>query len=160
MEFFTADLCDKYDDKIQVLGVGFNSFGGSTKFSGKISTCKLIDNNAELIKLLKYEGHGKVCVVDVAAKYVAVVGDKLMAFAKENNWAGIIVNGYIRDTETTKNIDVGLIALGTCPKKAPIQNIGETGINLNFANVEFVENDYIYVDTDGIILAKQPLLQT
>ena len=157
MDFFTADLCDKYDDKVQVLGTGFSSFGGYKKFSGKIATCKLCDNNTELIKLLKSEGHGRVCVVDVSAKYVAVVGDKLMAFAKENNWVGIIVNGYVRDIGTTKNIDVGLIALGTCPKKVPIQNSGETGINLNFANVEFVENDYIYVDVDGVIVAKQPL---
>jgi regulator of ribonuclease activity A len=157
MQFFTADLCDKYDDKVQVLATGFNSYGGATKFCGQIATCKIIDNNTELIKLLKNEGNGRICVVDVNAKYVAVVGDKLMAFAKENNWVGIIVNGYVRDIGTTKDIDVGLIALGTCPKKAPIQNSGETGINLNFANVEFVENDYIYVDIDGAITSRKPL---
>ncbi len=80
-----------------------------------------------------------------------------MAFAKENNWSGIIVNGYVRDIATTKNIDVGLIALGTCPKKAPIQNSGKSGIDLNFSGVKFVENDYLYADVDGIITAKQPL---
>jgi|LGOV01.1.fsa_nt_gb regulator of ribonuclease activity A len=157
MDFFTADLCDKYDDKVQVLGVGFNSYGGATKFSGKIATCKLIDNNAELIKLLKSEGHGRVCVVDVDAKYVAVVGDKLMGFAKENNWAGIIVNGYVRDIGTTKDITVGLIALGTCPKKAPIQNSGKTNVNLFFADVKFVENEYLYADVDGVITSKEAL---
>ncbi len=157
MNFFTADLCDKYDDKVQVLGVGFNSYGGLSKFSGQIATCKLKDNNTELIKLLKSEGNGRVCVVDVSAKYVAVVGDKLMAFAKENNWSGIIVNGYIRDTQTTKNIDVGLLALGTCPKKAPIKNSGECGIDLNFANVKFIMNDYLYADSDGVIISNQQL---
>ncbi len=157
MNFFTADLCDKYDDKVQVLGPNFHSYGGIDKFSGKVATCKLKDNNKELIKLLKTKGDGRVCVVDVNAKYVAVVGDKLMAFAKENNWSGIIVNGYVRDIATTKNIDVGLIALGTCPKKAPIQNSGKSGIDLNFSGVKFVENDYLYADVDGIITAKQPL---
>lgn len=157
MSFYTADLCDKYDDKVQVLGTGFNSYGGVTKFCGQIVTCKLIDNNTELIKLLKSEGKQKVCVVDVDAKYVAVVGDKLMGFAKQNNWTGIIVNGYIRDTQNTKNIDVGLIALGTCPKKAPIQNSGEIGLNLVFSGVKFVENEYLYADTDGVITSKEPL---
>ena len=157
MEFFTADLCDKYDDKVQVLGTGFSSYGGVTKFSGKIATCRLIDNNSELIKLLKSEGNGRVCVVDVGAKYVAVVGDKLMGFAKQNNWAGIVVNGYVRDIETTKDINVGLIALGTCPKKAPKVNLGECGVNLNFSNVDFMEDDYIYVDIDGIIASKESL---
>ncbi len=157
MEFFTADLCDKYDDKVQVLEPLFYSYGGVSKFTGQIATCKIIDNNTELIKLLKSEGNNMVCVVDVNAKYVAVVGDKLMAFAKQNNWAGIIVNGYIRDTKTTKNIDVGLLALGTCPKKAPIQNSGETAINLSFAGVNFIENTYLYADSDGVIVSNQPL---
>lgn len=157
MSFFTADLCDKYDDKVQVLNTGFNSFGGINKFCGQIATCKLIDNNTELIKLLKSEGNGRVCVVDVGAKYVAVVGDKLMAFALENNWSGIIVNGYVRDIVNTKNIDVGLIALGTCPKKAPITNSGECGVNLNFSGVEFVENEYLYADIDGVITFKEEI---
>ena len=146
MSFFTADLCDKYDDKVQVLDPNFYSYGGVTKFSGKIATCKITNNNTELIKLLKTKGEGRVCVVDVEARYVAVVGDKLMGFAKENSWSGIIVNGYVRDVETTKDINVGLLALGTCPKKAPIPTSGEIGINLIFGNVEFIENEYFFLN--------------
>lgn len=157
MEFFTADLCDKYDDKTQVLDAGFKSYGGVNRCVGQIVTCKLIDNNTELIKILKTDGNGRVCVVDVDAKYVAVVGDKLMAFAKQNNWAGILVNGYVRDIENTKNIDVALFALGTCPKKAPIQNSGEVGVTLSFGNVEFAQDEYLYADSDGIITAKEKL---
>lgn len=157
MDFFTADLCDKYDDKVQVLAPNFYSYGGKTKFSGQVATCKIIDNNAELIKLLKSEGKGRVCVVDVDAKYVAVVGDKLMGFAKENGWNGIVVNGYVRDTFTTKDIEVGLLALGTCPKKAPIQNDGETGIKISFGGIDFNEKDYLYADNDGLITANETL---
>ena len=157
MEFYTADLCDKYDDKVQVLDFGFHSYGGVSKFSGQIATCKIVDNNAELIKLLKSAGNGRVCVVDVDAKYVAVVGDKLMGFAKQNGWSGIIVNGYIRDTLTTKNIDVGLLALGTCPKKAPRANSGEQGATLDFSGVKFRPDDYLYADLDGVITSKDKL---
>lgn len=157
MGFFTADLCDKYDDKVQVLGSGFISYGGLQKCSGKIATCKLIDNNEELIKLLKSAGKNRIAVVDVEGKYVAVVGDKLMAFAKKNNWSGIVVNGYIRDTNTLKEINVGLWALGTCPKKAPIPNDGFLDVPLNFAGVEFVSDDYLYADSDGIITSKSQL---
>lgn len=157
MDFFTADLCDIYDDKVQVLDSGFISYGGLQKCSGKIATCKLIDNNAELIKLLKSPGENRIAVVDVEGKYVAVVGDKLMAFAKENNWTGIIVNGYIRDTQTVKDINVGLWALGTCPKKASFPNDGFLHVSLNFAGVEFLKDDYLYADSDGIITAKNLL---
>lgn len=157
MDFFTADLCDKYDKHVQVLRAGFISYGGAKKCFGKIATCKLVDNNQELIKLLKSDGEQRICVVDVDAKYVAVVGDTLMGFALQNNWAGIIVNGYIRDTHTTKNIHVGLWALGTCPKKAPLANSGETNLDLHFAGVTFKEDNYLYADCDGIITSQIPL---
>ena len=156
-DFSTADLCDKYDNDIQVLTPMYYSYGGVSKFSGKISTCKIIDNNTELLKLLQTEGFGRICVVDVEAKYIAVVGDKLMDFAKQNNWAGILVNGYIRDTQTIKSINVGLIALGTCPKKVAQVNSGECGVDLNFSNVNFIENHYLYADTDGVIVAPHTL---
>jgi regulator of ribonuclease activity A len=157
MSFSTSDLCDKYDETVQVLEPLFTSYGRRESCSGKIATCKLIDNNAELIKLLKTDGAGRICVVDVAAKYVAVVGDKLMGFALENNWTGIIVNGYVRDITNTRSIDVGLWALGTCPKKAPITNSGECGIDISFAGVEFKEGEYLYADVDGIITSKVAL---
>lgn len=157
MSFYTSDLCDKYDDKVQVLEPNFKSYGGINKCCGTIATCKIFDNNSELIKLLKTDGKGRVCVVDVGAKYVAVVGDKLMGFAAQNNWAGIIVNGFVRDITNTKSIDVALFALGTCPKKAPEPKSGECGISLEFGGVKFCEGDYLYADSDGIILAKEEL---
>lgn len=158
MEFFTADLCDKYQDKVQVCKPIFKSFGGKKKFYGKIATCRLKDNNAKLIELLKSDGKDKVCIVDVDAKYLAVVGDKLMGFADEFGWNGIVVNGYVRDVETTKKFNVGLLALGTCPKKAYHENDGTIGVDLEFAGVNFKEGDFIYADSDGVIVSNQSLL--
>ena len=38
-----------------------------------------------------------------------------MSYARNNNWRAIIVNGYVRDIDNTRNINVGLLAMGTCP---------------------------------------------
>lgn len=157
MSFHTSDLCDKYDEKVQVLEPTFISYGGLQKCFGRVATVQITDNNAELIKLLKTPGEGRVCVCDVGGRYVAVVGDKLMGFAKENGWSGILVNGYVRDITNTKGIDVGLWALGTCPKKAQNPNGGECGIDVYFGGVDFKEGDYLYADVDGIITAKEEL---
>ena len=155
MDFLTADICDEFADEIAVLDTKFNSYGGVENFCGEIVTCKLQDNNQELIKILKSEGKGRVCVVDVDAKFVAVVGDKLMGFAKENNWSGLVINGYVRDTKTTKEIEVGLLALGVCPKKAPAPNEGKRGCELKFGGVSIKEGDYLYADCDGVIISKK-----
>lgn len=159
MEFFTADLCDEFSDKTEVLGPDFKSYGGIVKFQGSAITVKLDKNNKDLAQLLKEKkGDGKIVVVDVDVKYYAVVGDNLMKFASDNKYEGIIVNGYVRDTVTTKEFEVGLIAKGTCPKKyIPVQE-GQINVPITIDNVEIVEGDYIYVDPDGIVITKEKLV--
>ncbi len=159
MEFFTADLCDEFSLKTEVLGPDFKSYGGSVKFKGTAITVKLDKNNKDLAVLLRdKKGEGKVVVVDVDKKYYAVVGDNLMKFASDNKYAGIIVNGYVRDTVNTKDFNVGLLAIGTCPKKyIPVQE-GQINITLNIDGVEINEGDYIYADADGIVITKEELV--
>ena len=159
MGFFTADLCDNFSEKTDVLGPDFKSYGGKRKFKGQIVTVKLDKNNKDLAQLLKNnEGIGKVVVVDVDMKYFAVVGDNLMKFATENKYEGIVVNGYVRDIVTTKDFDTGLVAKGTCPRKyIPVQD-GLFGVPLVIDGVDINPGDYIYVDQDGIVVSKEKLV--
>lgn len=157
MKFYTADLCDKYDNQVQVLEPILKSYGGAKKVMGQIVTLKLPDNNKSLAELLKTEGNGQIVVIDVDAQYTAVVGDNMMKFALENNWAGLIVNGYVRDTKNTKEIDVGLFALGTCPKKTVPPKDGALHVEIKFGGVTFREGEYLYADRDGIIVSATPL---
>jgi len=158
MTVFTADLCDEYSDKVQVLGAGYSNYGGADNCQGEIITIKLNKNNSDLIKLLRDEdGTGKVVVVDVDAEYFAVVGENLMKFAHQNNYAGIIINGYVRDTFQITDIPVALYALGTCPKKSIPVTAGERAIKVNFAGVDFNQGDYLYADTDGVIVTESKI---
>ena len=158
MNFYTADLCDKYPDDVRVLGPFFKSYGGAKKMMGQIVTLKLPGNNKSLAELLKTtKGEGKIVVIDVDAQYTAVVGYNMMKFAYENGWAGLVVNGYVRDTKNTKEIKVGLFALGTCPRKTMEPKEGALHIELSFAGITCKEGDYLYADRDGIILSHMPL---
>lgn len=159
MGFFTADLCDEFSEKVEVLGPDFNSYGGTKKFRGQAITVKLDKNNKDLAGFLKNNnGEGKVVVVDVDMKYFAVVGDNLMRFASDNKFEGIIVNGYVRDIQTTKDFEVGLVAKGTCPKKyIPVQD-GEINVPVTIDGVTINEGDYIYVDVDGVVISKENLV--
>lgn len=159
MTFFTADICDEHSEKTQVLGPGYKNYGGSEKCEGKIVTIKLDKNNSDLIKLLRDEdGTGKVVVVDVDQEYFAVVGENLMKFAAGNNYSGIVINGYIRDTFQIKDIPVALYALDTCPRKAIPVTSAERDIALNFGGVTFTPGEYLYADTDGIITTPEKIV--
>ncbi len=158
MAFFTADICDEHSDKVRVLGAGYRNYGGADKCQGQVVTIKLDRNNSDLISLLRdVDGSGKVVVVDVDQAYYAVVGEKLMTFAQQNNYSGIVVNGYIRDTFQIKDIPVALYALGTCSRKYIPTTSGETGGSLNFGGIEFNNGDYLYADTDGVIVTAEKI---
>ena len=159
MDFFTADICDEYPDKTYVLDNEFTNYGAKEKVKGTVVTVKLDRNNSELIKVLRDEdGTGKIVVVDVENEYFAVVGENLMKFANNNNYEAIIVNGYIRDTFQIKDIPVALFARGTCSRKYIPVTQGERDIELSFCGVQFNTGDYIYADTDGIILTKEKIV--
>lgn len=159
MDFFTADICDEHPDKVHVLDDEFKNYGAKDKIAGQVITVKLDRNNSELIKVLRDEdGSGKIVVVDVENEYFAVVGENLMKFAANNNYEGIIVNGYIRDTFQIKDINVALFARGTCPRKYIPVTEGQRNIELSFCGVQFKDGDYVYADTDGIILAKEKII--
>ena len=159
MAFFTADICDEHSDKASVLAPGYRNYGGAEKCQGEIITIKLDRNNSDLISLLRDEdGSGKVVVVDVDRAYYAVVGENLMKFAQKNHYSGIVVNGYIRDTAQIGDIQVALYALGTCPRKYIPVTRGERDIALSFGHVSFKSDDYLYADTDGVIVCPEKIV--
>lgn len=159
MNFEVADLCDDNQDKnIQVLSSDFQNYGGKEKCFGQIITIKLDKSNWRLLELLRdVNGEGKIVVVDNAKYFFGVVGDKLMAFAEQNNWAGIILNGYVRDTAYTKDIDVALYAIGTCPLRNFEKTSSSQGVQLSFGGVTFNEGNYVYLDNDGVIVLKEEI---
>lgn len=158
MTVSTADLCDEHGEKVSVVAQQLNSYGGVGSFYGKIVTMKLDEDNRGLVSMLRdEEGNGRVIVVDVDAKFCAVVGDNLMGLAETNGWAGIVINGYVRDTLITKTIASGLFALGTCSKRSSKKAESSRGITLNFGGVQFKEGEWLYADEDGVVVSETEL---
>ncbi|MBD3841086.1 MAG: ribonuclease E activity regulator RraA [Campylobacterales bacterium] len=159
MKSYTADICDKYPNAVQVLDPIFKSYGGVAMCHGEITTIELYEDNKGLVELLRdTKGDGKICVVNVVGNYCAVVGETLMGYAYHNDWAGIVINGYVRDTHQTSQIPVGLFALGTYPYKSQKKAQAKTDITLEFANGVFNVGEYLYADKDGIVITKNNII--
>lgn len=155
MELYTADICDQYKEEVQVLDPLYKSYGGTQKCHGEITTIELFEDNGDLVKLLRDEpGDGRICVVDVKGDKCAVVGENLMKFAHKNGWAGIVINGYVRDIHETTKIPVGLFALGTYPRKSPKKADAKRDVELGFAGVTIRAGEFLYADRDGIIVKR------
>lgn len=158
----TADLCDKYitsPSRLQICTPGyFKDYGGITKFSGVIETVKCFESNPMVRSTLQDAGEGRVLVVDGGgSQRVALCGDMLAQMACDNNWAGIIVNGCIRDSAVIAQIPIGVKAMNTHPLKSAKTHAGERSCTVAFAGVEFVPGMHVYADGDGIIVSETAL---
>ncbi|MFK7827685.1 MAG: ribonuclease E activity regulator RraA [Oligoflexales bacterium] len=159
MYFQTADLVDDFFDEVEVGWSILNSYGSIGKFFGPIETIRTFEDNSKVRAQLESPGHGRILVVDGGASLnCALLGDSLAGLAAENGWKGIIINGCIRDRIALSEIPIGIMALGTCPKKSIKQNRGEVGLDLFFANMKFAVGMWLYCDEDGMLGAGRNLL--
>ena len=155
----TCDLVDQYADEIQVAEtIGLKHFGQHQRFSGKIQTLKCFEDNSLLKKIVGAPNAATILVVDGGGSMrCAMVGDLIAALAVEHGWHGIIIHGCIRDSVALSNIPIGIMALGTNPKKSSKLDHGEIGLPLAFAGTRFESGDFLYADEDGIVVAKRDL---
>ena len=70
----------------------------------------------------------------------------LAALAHKNHWAGVVVNGCIRDSKIIATIPVGVKALGTHPLKSIKTHKGERGCKVAFGGIEFLPGHWLYAD--------------
>jgi len=158
MTFQTADLCDSHDTSVRVVEPMFKSYGGKRAFCGPITTLKLFEDNTLVRSTLETPGAGRVLVVDGAGSMrCAMVGDQLGLLAVKNAWAGILVYGCIRDSKPIGEMDVGVFALGTHPRKSVKKGVGEADIPVTFGGVTFTPGNYLYADEDGVIVSDHAL---
>ncbi len=158
MSFTTADLFDEHGSNAQVALPVFNDYGGKKSFCGPISTLKVHEDNTLVRNALEENGEGGVLVIDGGESLrCALVGDNLAQLAVDNEWAGIIVSGCIRDSAIILTMDIGVKALGTNPRKSEKKGAGFRNIPVNFAGVTFAPNAYVYADSDGILVLSQKI---
>ena len=154
----TADLCDEHGTSLQIAEPLLRSYGGAPSFCGPIATVKVNEDNTSVRLRLQEPGMGRVLVVDGGGSLAcALVGDQLGSLARGNGWAGIVVNGCIRDSAALAGMDLGVMALATMPRKSEKRGPGEHDIAVTFGGVTFTPGHYLYADGDGIVVASGPL---
>ena len=163
--FVTCDLLDDNEDKeLQVVspsidGKFFRSFGARKTFGGQVVTVKCFEDNSRVKELLATDGTGKVLVVDGGASMrCALMGDMIAESAVKNHWNGVIIYGCVRDVDAIAELDLGVQALASIPQKSTRKGVGETGLSLSFGGVTIAQDDYIYADNNGIVVAKEALV--
>ena len=158
----TCDLCDahKGDDSgtFWVLPPVFQCYGAVTAFHGPVSTVKCFEDNTLVKAAVDSPGAGRVLVVDGGASLRrALVGGNLAASAARNGWAGIVVNGCVRDVAELNAAQVGIRALGLVPLPTQKRGTGQSGVAVQVQGVWVRPGDWLYADADGIVVSDRAL---
>ena len=149
----TADLVDDIGPDVCSCDVQFRQFGARTQFVGPITTVRCLEDNALLKSVLSTPGEAGVLVIDGAGSlHTALVGDLIAELAHSNGWAGLVIHGAVRDAAALRDIDLGIKALGTNPRKSSKTGAGERDVTVSFGGVTFVPGDIAFSDDDGIVV--------
>lgn len=149
----TADLYDEHGEGLAICTTQFRQLGGRRLFAGPVRTLSCHEDNALLKQLVNTPGNGAVLVVDGGASLrTALVGDLIAGEAQRNGWAGLIINGAVRDSVALGGLDLGIKALGTVPRKSGKTGAGVVDEPVLIGEVTFRAGDVLHADDDGIVL--------
>jgi regulator of ribonuclease activity A len=152
------DLSDKYSEQIQIGKLALQSFGSRYSIAGEIYTISCSDDNSVVKEVLSREGKNKVLVIDASGvTHASMIGDQIAESAVKNNWAGIVVNGCVRDAEELKNLPIGIFAKGAVAQKTNKKNHGFEGVLISFGSVVMTSRKWIYIDQNGWLVADNKL---
>jgi regulator of ribonuclease activity A len=167
----TCDLCDAHEaqagERFAVLPPVFQRYGADTPFFGTVHTVHafgmaaggnaVLDNSC-VRQAVAHPGQGRVLLIDAGgATHRAVLGGQLALQAANNGWAGVLVNGAVRDAAELRQAKIPVRALALCPLRTEKQGLGQRGAAVHVADVRVEEGHWLYADEDGILVSPQAL---
>ena len=153
----TCDLCDAHQGDtsgdFRVLPPVFQAFGAITAFAGSVSTVQCLDDNTSVKQAVESPGHGRVLVVDGGGSLRrALVGGNLAEAAARNGWAGLLVNGCVRDRAELGTTAIGIRALALMPLPTDRQQAGRVDQPVCLQGLWVRPGDWLVADEDGIVV--------
>lgn len=171
IQFATCDLCDVHKGDstgdFRVLPPAFKDFGAVKKFAGPVVTVKCFEDNTLVKAAVDSIGYldtpqgrvGQVLVVDGGGSLrKALLGGNLGAAAARNGWAGVVIDGCVRDTAELASHAVGIRALAAMPLPTEKRQQGHADVAVQVQGVWVRPGDWLYADEDGIVLASKALV--
>jgi regulator of ribonuclease activity A len=169
--FATCDFCDAHkgdsSGNFRVLPPVFRDFGQLKSFSGPVQTVKCFEDNTLVKAAVDAQGWidgpqgrvAQVLVVDGGGSLRrALLGGNLGAAAARNGWAGVVIDGCVRDTAELATQAVGIRALAAMPMPTEKRQEGQANVAVQIQGVWVRPGDWLYADADGMVLSSTALL--
>ncbi|SUX33253.1 hypothetical protein [Chromobacterium violaceum] len=75
----------------------------------------------------------------------------------KNGWAGLVIDGCVRDSAALGKLPLGVKALAAHPRKSVKRDSGQRDLPLRVAGCDILPGQWLYADEDGVIVSGRPL---
>ena len=149
----TADLSDRLGDDLEYCDLSFQQYGGLRTFGGAITTVRCFQDIGLLRTLVQTPGSGGVLVVDGGgSRRTALLGDSMAQLAIDHGWAGLVINGVVRDAAMLAKLPLGIKALGVSPRRGGRSGEGARDVEVAFGGAVFRPGQLLISDDDGVVV--------
>ncbi|NEQ46662.1 MAG: hypothetical protein F6K00_25185 [Leptolyngbya sp. SIOISBB] len=138
---------------------GLTPIDWAMKLAGPMITVQANNDLVTILAGIHQARAGDVVVITNHSHEVALIGDLIATEANRKNLAGIIVDGFVRDTTELIEIGVPIFCKGAYPigpLKLPqeLKAIGNIGLDLTLGNTTIKSEDWVFGDADGVIFLR------
>jgi regulator of ribonuclease activity A len=162
----TCDICDDFRDtpeaeasgRFIVLPPVFRDFGAQRHFNGPVSTVRCFEDNSLVKAAVDAPGQGRVLVVDGGGSLRhALLGGNLGAAAARNGWAGVLIDGCVRDVDELAVLPIGIRALAAVPRPPAKRGEGQRDVPVRVQGLWVTPGMWLVADSDGAVLLHESL---
>jgi 4-hydroxy-4-methyl-2-oxoglutarate aldolase len=155
LERLDASTVSDADKSLRVLPAAIRPVSAGSRLLGRAVTANARDDLLSVLGALRQCGPGDVLVVAAGGSPHAVAGELFAGEAARKGMAGIVIDGFCRDTATLKHMTLPVYARGATPRAASAMVVPEVNVPVLLGDVPVNPGDILLGDDDGIIVATE-----
>jgi 4-hydroxy-4-methyl-2-oxoglutarate aldolase len=150
-----ASTVSDADKSLRVLPAAIRPVSAGRRLLGRAVTANARDDLLSVLGALQQSGPGEVLVVAAGGSAHAVAGELFAGEAGRRGLAGIVIDGFCRDTATLKHMTLPVYARGATPRAASAMVVPEVNVPVLLGDVPVNPGDILLGDDDGIVVATE-----
>ena len=155
LERLDASTVSDANKSLRVLPAAIRPVSARSRLLGRAVTANARGDLLSVLGALQHSGPGDVLVVAAGGSQHAVAGELFAGEAARRGMAGIVIDGFCRDTATLKRMTMPIYALGATPRAASAMVTPEVNVPVLLGNVTVNPGDILLGDDDGIVVATE-----
>ena len=147
----TASLSDS-NKALHVLPSAIQPLSQGLRMAGRAVTANANDDLMSVIGALDIAGPGDILVIAAGVSNLAVTGELFGTEAFRRGCAGIVIDGFSRDTAAVRRLGLPFYSRGVTPKAPGAVKVPEVQVPVMIGDVLVNPGDLLVGDDDGIIV--------